>query len=265
MKAVSEELLYIIKDLMKEDLLKQFSLGGGTNLALKYNHRVSTDIDLFSSNIVGVDKINEINALLEDKYKGLKISSNVENKSINHLAFVKANLEFNGVNIKIDIIQNMGLNHPVETIDNVRLINDLDIGALKLLSASDRGNRKDFYDIYLLSKKHGLNNLYEELLKRNKLFDVNKTEHQNIFNIPSFKPKDRLDKSITKLGDFNNGNDLKKPGNKIIFNRNSPVLKSWVEVKKELNSMFIKLSKDKNVEYKPTKNLRVGKNRGFSL
>ncbi len=47
MKGVSKELKTVIISLMKEPLLKDFHLGGGTNLSIKYNHRVSTDIDLF--------------------------------------------------------------------------------------------------------------------------------------------------------------------------------------------------------------------------
>ncbi len=263
--SVSKELFFIIKDLMKEVELSQFSLGGGTNLSLKYNHRVSTDIDLFSSKIVGSDVMTKINDLLLKKYNHLNVLSNVENKYTNHLAFIKASLDYNGVGIKIDIIQNIGLNNPIENINGIRLINDLDIGALKLLSASDRGNRKDFYDIYLLAKKYGLTNLYEELLKRNISFDVNKKEHQNIFNIPTFKPKDNLQTSITKLGNFNKGNDLKIQGNKIIINRNSPTLITWVELKRELNNMLLKLSKDKNIEYKPTQNIRAKRGRGLSM
>ncbi|SIT18147.1 hypothetical protein SAMN05421761_1335 [Belliella pelovolcani] len=41
---VSNELLACIHELMKQDTLRDFSLGGGTSLAIKYNHRVSTDI-----------------------------------------------------------------------------------------------------------------------------------------------------------------------------------------------------------------------------
>ncbi|RYY65864.1 MAG: hypothetical protein EOO13_16585 [Chitinophagaceae bacterium] len=43
----------LVVDLQKLDSLKQFSLAGGTSLALRFNHRKSIDIDLFSNLVVG--------------------------------------------------------------------------------------------------------------------------------------------------------------------------------------------------------------------
>ena len=68
MKSVSKELKSVFVFLMNEPLLKDFHLGGGTNLAIKYNHRVSTDIDLFLSNIVGLKLMIEINKLLKSEF-----------------------------------------------------------------------------------------------------------------------------------------------------------------------------------------------------
>lgn len=59
-ESVSQELYDTMQELMREPLLKDFYLGGGTSLAIKYNYRISTDIDLFSHDIVGNDKIKDI-------------------------------------------------------------------------------------------------------------------------------------------------------------------------------------------------------------
>ena len=66
MNAVSAELLETIRELQLLKSLGKFSLGGGTNLASRYNHRISIDIDLFCPDIVGkagfegiVDEITE--------------------------------------------------------------------------------------------------------------------------------------------------------------------------------------------------------------
>lgn len=53
MKADSPAICEIIFQLQSIPSLSDFSLGGGTNLALQYNHRISEDIDLFCPNIVG--------------------------------------------------------------------------------------------------------------------------------------------------------------------------------------------------------------------
>lgn len=64
--SVSDELFNVILKLMNEPLLEDFLLGGGTNLPIKYNHRISTDIDLFSTFIVGTKKLNLICQYIEN-------------------------------------------------------------------------------------------------------------------------------------------------------------------------------------------------------
>ena len=47
-QAVPENLLKILNLLMREDKLSDFTLVGGTALALQIGHRISVDIDLFT-------------------------------------------------------------------------------------------------------------------------------------------------------------------------------------------------------------------------
>lgn len=54
--AVSQILREVLIELMDEAVLSAFYIGGGTNLAIKYDHQVSVDIDLFSSGVVGIKK-----------------------------------------------------------------------------------------------------------------------------------------------------------------------------------------------------------------
>jgi hypothetical protein len=49
MKAVSDSLIETILELQQLPSLKASSLGGGTNLAIRYNHRVSYDVIYFFS------------------------------------------------------------------------------------------------------------------------------------------------------------------------------------------------------------------------
>ena len=50
---VSVPLLNTLKKLQDFPSLQQFTLGGGTNLALRFKHRKSIDIDLFCTDIIG--------------------------------------------------------------------------------------------------------------------------------------------------------------------------------------------------------------------
>ena len=60
MNAVSSEILKTILELQSLPSLSEFALGGGTNLAMQYNHRVSDDIDLFCPDIIGRRGFNKI-------------------------------------------------------------------------------------------------------------------------------------------------------------------------------------------------------------
>ena len=53
MKAVSDSLLETILELQQLPSLSSSTLGGGTNLAIRYGHRISYDIDLFFPGIIG--------------------------------------------------------------------------------------------------------------------------------------------------------------------------------------------------------------------
>lgn len=60
MSAVSPAIVKTILQLQSLPSLANFSLAGGTNLALQFNHRISDDIDLFCPEIIGLDGFNKI-------------------------------------------------------------------------------------------------------------------------------------------------------------------------------------------------------------
>ncbi len=59
-ETVSKEMWELLQMLMKDEILKDFNLVGGTSLSLQIGHRLSIDIDLFTTN--GFDE----QALLKD-------------------------------------------------------------------------------------------------------------------------------------------------------------------------------------------------------
>ncbi|HRF25523.1 MAG TPA: nucleotidyl transferase AbiEii/AbiGii toxin family protein, partial [Chitinophagaceae bacterium] len=66
---VSPQIYSLISEIQTFQSVATFSLAGGTSLALRYNHRVSEDIDFFSDNIVGVNGLILIKQQLQKKYK----------------------------------------------------------------------------------------------------------------------------------------------------------------------------------------------------
>jgi len=63
--------LELLKDLMRIEELKAFALLGGTSLSLRWGHRQSEDLDLFSNQFFEEDRLIEA---LESKYPNLTIS-----------------------------------------------------------------------------------------------------------------------------------------------------------------------------------------------
>ncbi|GEP94248.1 nucleotidyl transferase AbiEii/AbiGii toxin family protein [Chitinophaga cymbidii] len=64
-KAVPVELLEVIAEIQALPSFAYFALAGGTNLALRYNHRRSIDIDLFSNLITGISGLEAMKRDLE--------------------------------------------------------------------------------------------------------------------------------------------------------------------------------------------------------
>jgi len=260
LNGVSEDLKNTIKEIMESPLLASFNLGGGTNLALKYNHRLSVDIDLFSAKIHSINELDEIANYFIDKYN---LKETIDKYNFNkqdpysEKAWIKIGIP--ALNTKIDIIQNLQLLKKPEIIDGIRLIHDDDIGALKLLAAANRGSQKDFYDLFLLTNKKPLEHYYELLMKRQKKFANIKT----IFDEPSNKPKINLEKDISSLCDFNNANDLSRQGNQIVLTTNSPIKENWFNIKQVWKKRVEILAENKNLILKETPNKTI--KRGFKF
>jgi hypothetical protein len=198
--------------------------------------------------------MHEIEAILREKYLEHNLELELENAKSENLSFIRCEISRNDEDIKIEIIQNIKmLRQPGITEDGIRLINDLDIASLKLLAAADRGEQKDFYDLYLLSEKYGLDKIYDVLRERHKQFLPGIDD--NIFNLPVHKPKEDLKTDLTALGDFNKAGDKSVPGNRVQFTDDSsiimplPVLKDrWIpKVKVLANQLGLKFNETKKV------------------
>jgi hypothetical protein len=71
-QTVEEGTLDLIKALMSDEKLNEFNLVGGTALALQIGHRISIDIDLFSTNSFNAQ---ELAAHLEKNHSATQLRS----------------------------------------------------------------------------------------------------------------------------------------------------------------------------------------------
>lgn len=244
---VSGLLYSTIKQLSNLDSLKDFYLGGGTNLAIRYNHRVSTDIDFFSKEVVGIDSLNNIIKDLEHHYGKENLIINKRNSDSENLSWLQIFIVFKEERIKLDIIQNITLYYPIELIDGIRLINEKDIGSLKLLSLSDRGIQKDFYDLVLLSGNHSIIDFYNDLIKR----DLDENRIKNIFDSGISNPYLILKKSLNSLVDFSKAGDKKSSGNQIKLTSASTLSPTFINLRKLWIREVEKLGESMNIKIIP--------------
>tara|TARA_R110002124_G_scaffold274944_1_gene445042 strand:- start:53 stop:805 length:753 start_codon:yes stop_codon:yes gene_type:complete len=184
MSAVSSVLLQTIKELQALPSLSQFALAGGTNLAFRFNHRQSQDIDLFCPEIVGVKHFETIEAEVKSFFgdtniTGLEYPIDKESEQHTYLRFWVT--KPSGVIIKVEIIQNMKMMDAIEVVDGVRLVTTKDIGLFKLISGSSRAAKKDIYDLDFITQNINVIELFENLQVKKQTF--NKAEHKNIFDL----------------------------------------------------------------------------------
>lgn len=135
---------------MDNPLLADFQLVGGTALALKYGHRKSIDLDIFT------DKPFEQEVLIRNLQDTFQASFAYEGNFSKWGVFCFID------NIKVDIIY---YPHPIignfQEVENIRLASDKDLIAMKIQAILGRGVKKDFWDIAELLKHYSLQEMIE--------------------------------------------------------------------------------------------------------
>ena len=142
-KTVDTTTLELLIDLQGIDSLQDFSLGGGTALALKFGHRISVDLDLFTKQPFDTE---EVISAIRHKFEDVSVL----NMNRNSLS-----LSIQGV--KVDVLSHQyALLEPPEIIESVRFLSTQDIAAMKLSAVAQRGSKKDFFDLIELLSHYSL-------------------------------------------------------------------------------------------------------------
>lgn len=121
---------------MKIPELANFYLVGGTALALKYGHRISIDLDLFSD--IPFERQVVIDTLQEKFGKSFEHDGSFSKWGV--FGYIE--------NIKVDIVYYPhSLLSPYVIEDDIRFASDRDLIAMKVQAILGRGKKKDFWDI----------------------------------------------------------------------------------------------------------------------
>ena len=148
---------------MKEDIFRYFRLVGGTNLSLRFGHRKSIDIDLFTDAEYGsLDfELLEIYLKKEFKYYDCPDPSNI-------IGFGRSYYIGESENdcIKLDLMYTDPFINEVELVDNIRFASLEDIMAMKTHAIETGGRKKDFWDLHLLMQKYNWDYILSQYEKR---------------------------------------------------------------------------------------------------
>lgn len=116
-------------------------LAGGSALALHLGHRISIDFDFFTpSHFVGKDIIQKL-----EKIGTFKLQQTTERDTFLGL--------FNNVKFSLFLYEYPTIVQPT-LFSNILISSLEDIAAMKLAAVMDRGTKKDFIDLYFLSKNN---------------------------------------------------------------------------------------------------------------
>jgi predicted nucleotidyltransferase component of viral defense system len=142
------ETLELLVQIQQDQFFSEFLLVGGTALALHIGHRLSVDLDFFSTNSF-------------DNYQIEAHLAEVYGFSTDYVA--PNTLKGFARNVKMDFLTHAYplVNERCEE-DGLRLASIPDIGAMKLNAIAHSGNRqKDFFDLYFLLEHYSLRSLLD--------------------------------------------------------------------------------------------------------
>lgn len=144
---VTPQLKKVLDALMFEPLFAPFRLVGGTNLSLRYGHRRSVDIDMFTDAEYRSLDFCKLERWLEDNFSYFECPVRNEIVGFGKGYYVG---DYAEDCVKVDLMYTDPFLSEPEIIDGIRMAGVDDIVAMKLNVVSQGGRKKDFWDIHHL-------------------------------------------------------------------------------------------------------------------
>jgi predicted nucleotidyltransferase component of viral defense system len=156
---VSEKTLGILKQISSDKYFEDFVLVGGTNLSLRFGHRISDDLDFFTTKPFDSEELSQN---IKSKFPKSRFSLIKENTVVGDVSGVK--IDF--------ILHKYPLLKKFDVIEKVTLASAEDVAAMKLNAIAQRGAKKDFFDIFELLKLYKIDELLGFYSKKYKTNDI---------------------------------------------------------------------------------------------
>ena len=171
---ISDFLWETLCKFQNEKIFESYNLVGGTSLSLQIEHRISTDIDLFTENKLNRDEILHFARKID---KDVEVINN--SGAIFQILYPEKQLKIDFVNYEFPLLEPL-----VENNEGIRLVGKNDISAMKMSAAGTRGyEARDFVDLYYLLKEIPIENIVDNFKKK---YNTDNIQHylrsMNYFN-----------------------------------------------------------------------------------
>jgi predicted nucleotidyltransferase component of viral defense system len=178
--AISDRLFLLIQRLSGiAEISDTFYLAGGTALALHSGHRQSNDLDFFSEKGFNTERYAQIVLMLDGtiiEEEAGTLHAVIDNTKVSFLHYP------------------YGLLEPFVQLSGIKLASIEDIGCMKVIAISQRGEKKDFYDMYEILK------LFSPVEIKEMVLNKYKEQRINCYHIlKSFFYFDEAEKSLDPI------------------------------------------------------------------
>lgn len=136
-----------LKEIKPGILPSRTYLAGGTSLALQIGHRISVDLDFFTP--IKFDEIIIANEL--KKIKGFSLEQTGNLSVLGKIGETR----FSIFSYPYELVA------PTENFEKVLLAGKKDLAAMKVHALEDRGTKRDFIDVFFLTKDFTLEEMLE--------------------------------------------------------------------------------------------------------
>lgn len=127
----------LLKKFNKTVRAYEFILAGGTGLALRLGHRISVDLDFFTRKAFSTEKVFQ-------GMKRLGLNPKVLEESEGSLTVTIDGIKVSMFRYPYPFIEEM------EDADGVPVAGVIDIASMKIVAISQRGAKRDFFDLYFI-------------------------------------------------------------------------------------------------------------------
>ncbi|GAB6887048.1 nucleotidyl transferase AbiEii/AbiGii toxin family protein [Desulfothermus okinawensis JCM 13304] len=139
MKKLSQLQREVLEEIAASGIAEGFYLAGGTGISIKYDHRYSEDFDFFCFPYKNIDFF--------------KLSSCFLQKQVLELSKDTLIILLKGVKVSFFEYNYPLINEPYFYKDlSIKIASDEDIAAMKAIAIMQRGEKKDFFDLWYLMK-----------------------------------------------------------------------------------------------------------------